>query len=151
VAITKVSFSSEGNGGEVFCGYCGKSMGACSWEELIFLARSERESSCFDCETDGASDLYPKALVMALEDAWRVVVDGTVFYGEWVDCVSPVGVVDERFLIPWGEMLIREQARCGGFIELPRSWFEGGEGMSLPCLVSANLKNIQDGDDYCEA
>jgi len=151
MAILRVNWSSTGESGEVFCAKCDRSIGHLSWEEMRYLARSYGGATCFDCETDGACDLYPTALVMALEDAWRLVMDDMVFYGEWADCVVPGGVMDDRFLVPWSEMLVREQAINGGFIELPKSWFEGGNGLFLPCLVSANLKLGDDLGDYCEA
>jgi hypothetical protein len=78
-------------------------------------------------------------------------MDDKVFYGEWADCVVPGGVLDDRFLIPWDEMAVRDIARDGEYIELPKSWFEGENSPVLPCLVSANLKLAQDNEDYCEA
>ena len=151
MAIIKVNWSSLGDGGEVFCPICSGRIGVLSWDEIKFLSQSRDEIECFNCEVIKACDLYPSLLVMALEDAWRLVIGNMVFYGEWADCAAPGGVMDDRFLIPWGEMLIREQAKDGEFLELPKSWFEGGNGLNLPCLVSANLKLGDDLGDYCEA
>jgi hypothetical protein len=125
-------------------------MGFVDREELYDLSRQVDLVLCFGCDNPDNCERWPSQVIMPLEEAWRVVIDGMPFYGEWLDGISLGQKFDERFLVPWSEMERRVIEREGEFIEIP-AWLLGNSWEGAPLSSCANLKQLGDSGDYCEA